>query len=464
MFNQLQENLLVLLAFDVERAPIIRGVVELQHYGGPYRVIAQRIYAYLDSFKKPPGDHLPDILSDKLETGNNDASLYEEIIAAIHLAKKGINAAYVMSTLETFVKRQSLRSITVDLTKALQRDTEQSLDEAEKLLAGAHKQTISVFDPGTRLSDKKRALQFLDTDSSSFPTGIAELDKRGLGPNRKELWMLIANAKAGKSWALGQLAKSALMHRLKVVHVTLEMSEAKAAQRYFQALFAIAKRKQAVHLTKFKKDSLGRISGFDEKQYMPPLTLDDPDIHKKLGKLIDKWAIRLLDNIIIKEYPTGQLTIPQLEAYLDNLETTQKFVPDLLIVDYPDLMKIDRDNFRLELDQIIKELRGIAVARNIALAAVSQSNRSSVKSKQVGVEHTAEAYSKVAHSDVFLTYSQTQQEHKLGLARLYVAAGRNEEDKFVVYISQSYATGQFVISSCTRKGTYWQNLPNEDVP
>ncbi len=369
-----------------------------------------------------------------------------------------------MAQLETFVKRQSLRSVAVDLTKALQRDTEQSLEEAERLLAGAHRQTISVFDPGTKLSDKKRSLIFLDSSSSSFPTGIRELDQRGLGPNRKELWMLIANAKAGKTWALGQLAKMSLMHQLKVVHITLEMSEARASQRYFQALFAISKRKGQVQITKFKKDTLNRISGFDEHKYVPPLSMDDPDIHKKLSKLIDKWAVRLLDNIIIKQFPTSQLTVAQLRAYLDNLETTQKFVPDLLIVDYPDLMKINNDNFRLELDQIIKELRGIAVGRNIALAVVSQSNRSSVKSKQVGVEHTAEAYSKVAHSDVVITYTQTPQEHKLGLARLFVAAGRNEEDKFVIYISQSYATGQFVISSATKRGTYWQNLPNEDTP
>jgi replicative DNA helicase len=151
-----------------------------------------------------------------------------------------------------------------------------------------------------------------------------------------------------------------------------------------------------------------------------------------------------------------------LRSYLDNLEQTEKFVPDLLIVDYPDLMKIDKDNFRLALDEIFKELRGIAVSRNIALAAVSQSHRSAAKAKQVGMDNVAEAYSKIAHSDIVLTYTQTIQEQKLGLARLFVAKGRNDGDKFVVYISQAYTTGQFVIDSAVAKGTYWQNLPVED--
>lgn len=462
MIGALQENLITLLSFDDERAAIIRGVVDLSLFGGPYRIVAARIYNHLDSFKKAPGDHLPDILSDKLETKTSEANLYEELITNIHSAQKGINPDYVMSQLETFIKRQSLRTIAVDLTKALQRDTEQSLEEAEKLLASANKSTLSVFDPGTRLSDKKRALRFLDSSASAYPTGIPELDKRNLGPSRKELWLLIANAKAGKSWALGQLAKMALMHRLKVVHISLEMSEDRASQRYLQALFAIAKRKETYTVTKFKRDSLGRISGFDDLKLTPKLTLDDPNIRKKLERRIDRWSDRVLDNIIIKEFPTGELSVGQLKAYLDNLEAAERFVPDLLIIDYPDLFKLDKDNYRLGLDAVFKELRGVAVARNIAVAAVSQSHRSAVKAKQVGVENVAEAYSKIAHSDIVITYTQTPAEHQLGLARLFVAAGRNDEDKFAVVISQNYNTGQFVIDSNLMRGTYWEHIPKSN--
>lgn len=464
MLTSLAENLLVLLTYDAEKAPIIRGAVDLSLYGGPYKLLAARIYAHLDSFKKPPGDHLPDILADKLEEKGSEATYYTDIISSIHAAKEGINAEYVMAQLETFIKRQSLRAIAVDLTKALQRDTEASIDEAEQLLSKASHTQLKLFDPGTRLSDANKALSFLDIADTSFPTGIPELDKRGLGPNRKELWLFIANAKAGKSWMLTHLAKMALVHRMKVCHVSLEMSEARASQRYFQALFALAKRPDPFNVTKFQHDKLGRISGFDEVQVTPKLTLTDPNIRNKLKKLVGQWTLRLLDNIYIKEFPTGKLTVQQLVAYLDNLEATQKFVPDLLIVDYPDLMKLDKDNFRLALDEAFKDLRGIAVSRNIALAAVSQSHRDAAKAKLVGVQNVAEAYSKIAHSDVVITYTQTPQELKLGLARLFVAAGRNDEDKFTVVVSQSYKTGQFAVASSLMRGSYWENLPKGDVP
>jgi hypothetical protein len=227
----------------------------------------------------------------------------------------------------------------------------------------------------------------------------------------------------------------------------------------------MAKRKDSFEVTRFQRDSLNRISGFDTLKAKPALSMDDPHIRKKLERRIDRWSTRLLDNIIIKEFPSGHLTVLQLRAYLDNLETSEKFVPDLLIVDYPDLLKLDKDNYRLDLDDAFKELRGLAVSRNIALAAVSQSHRSAAKAKQVGVENVAEAYSKIAHSDVVLTYTQTPAENKLGLARLHVAAGRNDKDKFTVVISQAYNTGQFVVDSSIMRGTYWQNLPvGEEQP
>lgn len=460
LLGSLQENLITILCYDTQHAPIIRGVVDPSLFGGPYRTLVARIYDHLDRFKKPPGDHLPDLLSDKLESDNKrEGTLYTDIIESIHAAKDSINAAYVMAQLETFIKRQSLRGIAVDLAKALQRDTEDSLLEAENLLAKANHQTLSVFDPGTRLSNKTKSLEFLDIASTALPTGIPELDRRGFGPSRKELWLGIANSGAGKTWLLIQLAKMALLHRVKVVHITLEMSEARCSQRYFQAFFAMAKRKDAFQTTKFQKDKLGRLTGFDDVRITPKLSLEDPNIRKKLERRIDRGASRIFDHIIVKQFPSGALTVPQLKAYLDNLETSERFTPDLIIVDYPDLMSLDKANYRLSLDETFKDLRGIAVSRNAAMAVVSQSHRAAAKAKQVGADNVAEAYSKVAHSDVIVTLSATKQEQALGLARLFLAKGRNDEDKFTVVISQQYKSGSFVVDSAMMSSTYWGNIP-----
>jgi DnaB-like helicase C terminal domain len=453
-----QENLLVLLSFDDTRALIIRGIIGPELWGGHYRLIAARIYDYIDKYKKAPKDHLPDILSDKIEAEGREAELYIETIESISSAREGINAIYVMSQLETFIKRQSLRSVAVEFNRALLKDTEESLDEASALMAKANTATLSVFDPGIRLSDK-RSLAFLDMQEQAFPTGVPELDKRGFGPTRKELWLYIADTKGGKTWALMQLGKMAALHRFKVCHVSLEMSRERCAQRYYQSLFAISKRKETFRNTKFKKDKLGRITGYDNVRVQPSLSYDDPNVRKKLERRITRHADRLLDNIIIRDFPMGTLTVNQLKAYLDNLEQSERFVPDLLILDYPDLLRLDKDNYRLSIDEAYKDLRGIASARNMAVAVVSQSHRAGAKAKQVGADNVAEAYSKIAHADTIITRSQTMQEKKLGLARLFVAGGRNDEDRMTIVISQQYGMGTYVVDSSLMLGNYFESIP-----
>jgi hypothetical protein len=458
----LGENLITLLAYHNDQAKIIRGVVDVGLFGGPLRLIAQRCYEYIDRYKKCPGDHLADLLADKLEKGEAEGSIYAEVLQGIYAQKDHINPEYVMKgQLEPFIRRQSYRSIAVDVHKQLTRDTEESLDEVDRLFRKATQTQLSVFDPGLRLSDKKQALAFLDSATEAFPTGIHELDKRGFGPTRKELWLLIANAKRGKSWCLVHLAKMSLAHQLRVVHVSLEMSAERTAQRYFQALFGLAKRSEKINTTRFKKDTLGRLKERVDVEISPKLSLQDPEIRSKLEALIDKWSVRMLDNIIIKDFPTGQLTVPQLRAYLDSLEASERFVPDLLVIDYPDLMKVDASNPRWSLDGIYKDIRGIAVERNIAIAVVSQGNRVGAKAKLVTGENVAEAYSKIAHADLSMTFSQTNSEHKIGLARLYVAAGRNDGDKFSIAISQQYAIGAFALDSVLMTPDYWKIVPEE---
>jgi len=463
--GSLAENILCLLSYNDTYCHIIRNTIPLNLWSGPNRILAAKIYAFIDQFKCCPKDHLPDLISDKLEKEGAEAEIYTRLVMGIREAQANINVDYVSHQLQIFVERQSLRSVTVELTKALQADTEESIDRARVLIQQARHQQLQVFDPGIRLNDKIKALGFLDLGNDAFPTGVPELDKRGFGPTRKEMTALIADAKMGKSTWLIHLAKMAIIHRIKVVHVTLEMSADKVSQKYFQTLYAIAKRVDDPNdkpTQKLIKDDFGRLSEIKEIKLKSRYLLSDKDIRSKLEAIIDRDSSRHLNNIFVKEFPTGALTIRELEGYLDNLEATEKFTPDLLIIDYPDLMKLDKTNLRLSLDELYKEIRGLCVVRNIAGAVVSQSNRLGSKAKLVDTENIAEAYSKVAHVDLLLTLSATTAEKRLGLARLYVAAGRNDESNLMIVISQHYKTGLFALDSALMSNNYWNQLPETE--
>src|ERR1700689_5251254 len=125
LLSVLQENLLCLLIFSDDKAPIVRNTIEINLFGGQYKIIANKAYDYIDKYKRAPKQHIADILQDKLESQNKaEASLYNDILTSLHEAYSTINTEYVMAQLETFVKRQSLRTVAIELAKALQRDTE----------------------------------------------------------------------------------------------------------------------------------------------------------------------------------------------------------------------------------------------------------------------------------------------------------------------------------------------------
>ena len=68
-----------------------------------------------------------------------------------------------------------------------------------------------------------------------------------------------------------------------------------------------------------------------------------------------KHRLRLL----IKEFPSGTLTIPHLCAFFDELALQHSFKLSLVILDYPKLMKLDSQNIRIDLGQTLVMLRGL---------------------------------------------------------------------------------------------------------
>lgn len=445
----MQENLLAVLCFRDESFSQVRNSIEVGLFEGLYYDVARRVYGFLDDFGETPKAHLADLFSEILEgSDKRKADAYTKVLQELSFLNENLNVEYTFSNLEKFVRHQNLKAGILEAARELQSGTEGAEDRAETILNARMKNRLMLFDPGTFLLDTARSLDFLRREEiESFSTGVKELDTLNLGPIRKGLHLFIAPAKAGKTWWMINLGKRSLMRGHKVCHVSLEMNEQLMCQRYFQSLFALPLGKTNYVASEFDFDPQGKLLGIKPVMQKSKFALHDADAEDKLVAKVNKWKGRL-QNLVVKEFPTSQLSIAGLKAYLDALEETHKFVPDLLIVDYADLMKISStEHFRLEVGNIYKELRGLAVERNIAISTASQSNRAGAKSRSVRATDVAEDFSKIATVDCALTYSQTQEERECGLARLYVAAARGNQDKFEVSIIQNYTTGQFVIDS-----------------
>jgi hypothetical protein len=448
----LQENLLVLLTFSAKAAPLIRNAVDANLFGNKiYREIISRLYEYLDKYKKPPGDHLPDLLEDLTGGSGPEAQQYADVLVAVGDQRdRGYNEDFGLAQLERFVRQQTLKSSVTAAAEAIQAG---DLDAAQDAFEAGLKQRLTVFTPGSVISKGVQAAYNHTVRQDIISTGIRQLDDWDLGAARGEFHLFIAPPKAGKSWWLVHVTKRALIQRYKVVYITLELSENQIAQRLAQSLFSMTRRKAKVQVTRLQSDDLGRLVHFKHEEMTGRMSLDDASTRKHVeGRLL---RMRADDNLFIKQFPAGRLTVRALDNYLTMLEQACDFVPDAVVVDYPDYMAIDPKNYRLEAGALFNDLRGVTVERNSSMWVASRSNREGAKAKMVVDTHAAEDYSRIYTADTVVTYSQTLQERPLGLARLFVSSTRvAERDRFVVLLSQAYPVGQFCLDSVMMDSKY----------
>ncbi len=456
----LQENILVLLCFDDKNCKIVRAALTPKLFdSAPYRELAGHAIDFIDQYGETIKEHLPDQIEHILEGDDTrKAETYRRLLENLFTAKDSVNGDYVIQQLHKFVRQQNLKSA---LVKAVEAMGDGRIDDAEvEMQKGLNTQSVA-FDAGLSLSNAKDIESILEqSEEEGFELGIPELDQNGIIPRRKQLYMLMAARGRGKSWFITHCAKQAMVQRWSVVIITLEMSQRSYAGRFLQAFFSIGKRAGLSMVTRFNKDKNGGLDELIQAKIERP-SLRDEDIKEVLMSRA-KRVFNQRPPLHIKAWPTHGLDIKQLEAYLDGLERFEKFTPDAIFVDYPDLFKLDNKQMRIELGTIVGQLRGIAQERNCAMIAVTQGNRISETAQTITGDMVAEDISKLAHADVLLTYSQTKAEYALGLARIWVEKTRDEAGKFTILITQAYAIGQFCLDSIRIASDYWKMMENRE--
>lgn len=453
----LQENVITILAHSDEHGKIVANIIDPNLFEGEYRIIAERCVDYWRRHGEAPKLHTPDLVADVLEdAGNKRANTYRRILTAMYELSVSINAGYVMQQLQSFTRMQKIKAAILKSAEQLNSKQETAISEVEDIWNELLRVREANFDPGMRLTDVERTLDYLETVYAEFQTGIPEFDSYNIVPYRNAVFMLLAATGRGKSWALIHLGKHALRQRKKVVHITLEMVEEEVVQRYYQSLFAVAKREKEAEITTMELDRFHRLIDLGRNKVEAEFTFESSLIRDELeGRL--SWEGRRYENLIIKKFDHAP-TVPELEAYLDNLEVTEKFIPDMLILDYLGLMKLDMRNPRLSLGAVGKDFRSLCIRRNMAGVTAQQISREGAKARLASHTHISEDWSLTNTADIIVTMSATDAEVKLGLARLHVPKVRGERGNIGVLLTQNYHMGQFALESAPLNSKYFDHL------
>lgn len=261
----------------------------------------------------------------------------------------------------------------------------------------------------------KWMIQAAESEYDCISTGIEHLDKemRG-GLPRGKYGLLLAPTNGGKTTTLINFGYGAasLGSRANVLHISInEISAQEVAIAY-----------------------ANRITGlpFDEHKH---------DLDTYVDKFDNSVNLRLRGRVRIKEF--SRLSIEELKLYLDWLVQTG-FRPDVLILDYADLITVDpRQEYRFELGRIARELRAIAIDYNMAVWSASQVQRGAGKSELIHLDAIGESYLKATVADIIISINMSAEEKDQGVSRLFCSKTRIPHTKanWIVKLAHDIISG-----------------------
>lgn len=451
---------MTLLAFGTERGQIAAGLINPVLFEPPYNDIAKRAIEYRQRYKKAPGiEHIDDLFDHiLLDPKNKEAQLYNRILVALCKQAEGLNEIYTLDRINEFVRRQTYKAAIYKAAARYQQGGDGVADDVESILNEVYRFRAANTSPGLFMNEA-RALAFFDPKNREHVRiGIDHFDRYEICPTRGEEFIFMAPRGRGKSWFATHIETMALLQHWRVCDISLEMDEEVKAQRVFQNMLAMAKRAEPQTLTRLVLDDSGLVNDFEYVTETPTLAINQGKQAEDIVKAFQKERSALLSRLNVKSFPSGSLDMRGLRAHLDFLEQVNHFVPDMLVVDYPFLMKLNANDLRASLGRLFVDLRGLGKERNMAVVALHQTNRKGEDAINITSGHASEDISIFGTADIVMSYNATQTERKRGVARLNANKVRNDKDNITVCITQDYTTGQFVTSSAPTTSDYWKRF------
>lgn len=424
LFNdQFQIKLLSLLVREKDFLIKYDDVIQPSYFTDPNaKLLAKIVQDYFLKFKEVPTYQVIDNELEKKVVKHP----HKDLSDSFDLNKKIFTAdfedsEYVKEEAIKFAQKQALQEALLESGKIWNSDGD--FDSIKKHIDDALKVGLDKNDLGEfyikgseqRLEDRLKEEETVPRIALSFSPTLNSLCSGGMGP--EELWIILAATNRGKSSFLMNMAFTALQQNKKVVYYSFEMTPRKLMARLDSRMGRVP--------TKSLKDST-------------------PIVAKKIEEHMYKY-----DNseIVVKFYPRGTASVNTLISHLSLLEGYYDFKPDLIVVDYGDIMRpIDKlqDN---EANQaaIYGELFYLAQTQHLPVITACQSNRTGLNKETVDLNETGESFKKVCIADVVLSLNETKEEYEANKSRIFIAKNRDDKkwqeiqltfDRSTMYINE----------------------------
>jgi hypothetical protein len=160
------------------------------------------------------------------------------------------------------------------------------------------------------------------------------------------------------------------------------------------------------------------------------VTMDDLKKYPKdtFGNKLNKLKQKTHGKLIIKEYPTGSINANNIRFLLDELKTKKDFVPDVIVLDYLNLVGSyrirDASNTYSTMKNVAEELRGLAVEKNLMLVTATQTNRAGQTASDFELTEVSESHGVSMTADSMFGLIVTEELEKLSQMRVKILKNR----------------------------------------
>ena len=368
--------------------------------------IIKEILKYYQKYHTTPTMEVLKVELKKIDNEVMQLSIKEQLKEAYKSSDEDLK--YIEEEFSNFCKNQQLKKAllsSVDLLNAGDYDSIRNLVD-NALKAGQDKNIGHEYEKDTESRYREEHRIAIATPWDKFN----DLLQGGLGGG--DFGLIFCNPGGGKSWSLIALGGHAVKMGYNVIHYTLELGADYVGRRY-DAFFTGC--------------DVGKIT--------------------KHKARVEEVIAELPGKLIIKEYSPGKATISTLESHIKKCIDLE-FKPDLIIIDYVDLLRSKRNNRERkdEIDDIYLSTKGLARELNLPIWSVSQVNRAGAKDDIIEGDKAAGSYDKVMVTDVAISLSRKRQDKVNGTGRFHIMKNRYGMDGLTYSVRVNTANGHFEVN------------------
>lgn len=373
-----------------------------------YSAILKIVISFYKKYTKIPNVKTIQLLAKKFLEKNKSETLslttITECLTDINNLNLNIGEDVISENLKGFIKKSAMLNALFDNAELLEKSTDNYEIVVDKCLSNYEKVNRILFsDVELGMSyfnenDMAKHWEFIKNPETKISTGWVSIDNYtngGFLKDGKMLAIIMAQAGLGKSVFLSNLAVNFLKQNLKVVVISLEMSEDVYASRF------------DAHITNTDINKLKE---------------NEETVVQKIKKFYEKYPN---SGLYIKEYPPRSIKPSDIEMYLENLKNSGKDF-DVVIVDYLNLVLPQNSSESMFKDglNVSEKLRSLSYTFNVPVITAVQANSEGMNNSDIGMENISESRG-IAHTGDFISaLFQTESDREHGVINMRILKNR----------------------------------------